>query len=620
MPPAEMSGSGDWLHRALLGVAGGSLAVGLALRVAMLPDAANAVWGLGVLPVLAALLVDIVASLRRGEIGLDIVAALSMSAALIIGETLAAAVVALMYTGGSFLESYAQGRARRDIGALLARVPRVATRYEAGGLTDVPLDAVAPGDRLLVRQGDVVPVDGTLESEAGFLDTSALTGESLPVRLARGADVLSGVTNAGEAFDLIATRPAQDSAYAGIVRLVEAAQHSRAPMARLADRWSLGFLALTVVIAASAYGFTGDPVRAVAVLVVATPCPLILAVPVALVAGLSRAARFGVLVKGAGTLEALARVRTLVLDKTGTLTEGRPRIVAIEPAPGIEAQDLLRLAAGLEQASQHPMARALVAAARARGLSLALPAGVSETPGEGLSGTVEGRRVVVGGWGYVVARLSLSAPVTPPRAADIGEVVVAVALDGAVAGHIIMADPLRAGAAEVLDVLRARGIRRLLLATGDREAVARRVAGGLGLDAIHAGLTPDQKVRLVQAERAAGPVMMVGDGVNDAPSLAAADVGVAMGARGAAASAAAADVVLLVDRIDPLATGLAVAQGARRIALQSVVLGIGLSMIGMVAAALGWLTPVQGALIQEAIDVAAIMNALRALRVGQPPG
>ena len=284
----------------------------------------------GVFPVLAALLVEIVRSLAKGEVGLDIVAALSMSAALFFGETLAAAVVALMYSGGTFLESFAEGRARREMSDLLSRVPRTATRYRDDALDEVPLDDIAPGDLLLIRQGDVAPVDGVVESDRATLDQSALTGEAMPAGLNRGQDVMSGSTNAGDAFDLRVTHRAADSTYAGIVRLVEAAQASKAPMARLADRYSLLFLAVTVALATAAWGFTGDPIRAVAVLVVATPCPLILAVPVALVAGLSRAAHFGVLIKGAKPLEALARVRTLILDKTGTLTDGRPQIVSIE--------------------------------------------------------------------------------------------------------------------------------------------------------------------------------------------------------------------------------------------------------------------------------------------------
>lgn len=598
---------------AILLLAAAGLVLGLALHLGGWPDLARAAWAAGVLPALATLVVEIARSLRQGEIGLDIVAALSMSAALLFGETLAAAVVAVMYTGGTFLESFAEGRARREMHDLLARVPRSATRHGADGLEEVPLDAIAPGDRLLIRQGDVVPVDGILTSATAFLDTSALTGESLPVRLGQGAEAMSGATNAGEAFDLTATRPAQQSTYAGIVRLVEAAQRSKAPMSRLADRWSLGFLAITLAIAGAAWGFTGDPIRAVAVLVVATPCPLILAVPVALVAGLSRAAHFGVLIKGAGPLETMARIRTLILDKTGTLTDGRPQIISIESADGMGPQEILRLAAALDQASKHPVAQAIVAAAKARGGPLPVPSEVTEIPGEGVLGRVEGHRVAVGGWGFVAGHAEQ--PRTDPPAPSAGSVLVALAVDGAIAGHLVMSDPLREGIGVMLDGLRREGIERILLATGDRVEVAERVTEGLGLDGLRAGLTPDQKVLLVLTERKNGPVMMVGDGVNDAPALAAADIGVAMGARGAAASAEAADAVLLVDRIDRLGPGIEIARAARRIAVQSVVAGIGLSVAGMIAAALGHLTPVQGALLQEVIDVAVILNALRALRI-----
>ena len=477
----------------------------------------------------------------------------------------------------------------------------------------MPLDAIEPGDLLLIRQGDVAPVDGLLASDRAMLDQSALTGESLPVRLDRGAEVMSGSTNAGEAFDLRATREARDSTYAGIVRLVETAQKSKAPMARLADRYSLVFLAITVAIAFAAWWLTGDPIRAVAVLVVATPCPLILAVPVALVAGLSRATHFGVLIKGAKPLEQLARIRTLILDKTGTLTDGRPVIVAIESYGDLPEAEVLHFAAALDQGSKHPIAQALVAEAQARGGTLPFPENLVETPGEGISGTIGGRKIAVGGSGFIAAKLGL--PLSPARKAETGEVMVALAVDGEPAGHIIMADTLRAGTAEMLAGLRSRGIERILLATGDRRAVADAVTEGLGLDAVRADLTPDQKVLLVLTERKNGPVMMVGDGVNDAPALAAADIGVAMGARGAAASAEAADVVLLVDHLDRLLSGLEIAQRAQRIALQSVAVGISLSVAGMIAAGFGYLTPVEGALLQEVIDVAAILNALRALRI-----
>ena len=605
-PPPDFS-------KILLGLTATGLAVGIALLLTSRADLAGWIWLAATIPVLLALIVEIVRSLTRGEVGLDIVAALSMSAALIFGEHLAAVVVAMMYSGGTFLERFAEGRARREMRNLLGRVPRSAMRHRDGGLEEVPLDTIIPGDRLLIRQGDVAPVDGTVASDSALMDQSALTGEAMPVRLAQGDAVMSGATNAGEAFDLTATHPADQSTYAGIVRLVEAAQKSKAPMSRLADRYSLVFLAVTVVVAGAAWWFTGDPIRAVAVLVVATPCPLILAVPVALVAGLSRAAKYGVLIKGASALEALARVRTMILDKTGTLTEGRPKIVSIEVFEGFSEAEVLRLAASLDQVSKHPIAQAIVAAAKARGLVLVLPEAVAETPGEGVAGRIDGRGVLVGGADFVMPQVAHSAGAAAARAA--GSVLVALGVDGRLAGRIEMADTLREGTSIFLAGLRQLGVARIVLATGDRLAVAQAVTKGLGIDAIKADLKPDQKVLLVLSERKHGLVMMVGDGVNDAPALAAADLGVAMGARGAAASAEAAEVVLLVDRLDRLLPGMEIARRSRAIALQSVYAGIGLSFAGMIAAALGYLTPVQGALLQEAIDVAVILNALRALRI-----
>jgi heavy metal translocating P-type ATPase len=602
----------DRLKTALLTVALIGLVSGTGLWLAEFREPAALAWSAGVVPVLVALVIEIIRSLAQGRVGLDIVAALSMSAALIFGEALAAAVVALMYSGGTFLESFAEGRAQREMRNLLSRVARTATLHRDGRLEEVALNAVVPGDLLLIRQGEVAPVDGALESRQAMLDQSALTGEAMPVRLTQGMDVMSGVTNAGEAFDLRATHAASESTYAGIVRLVEAAQKSRAPMVRLADRYSLLFLGVTVALATGAWWFTGDPIRAVAVLVVATPCPLILAVPVALVAGMSRAAHFGVLIKGAQALEAMARTRTLIFDKTGTLTDGHPQIASIASSGDISKDDILYFAAALDQGSKHPVAQALVAAAQARGIDLPVPTNVVETPGEGVTGIVDGRPVVVGGTGFIASQTGTP---SDPEPLEPGAVLVSLAVDGSPAGWIEMADTLRSGTRVLLAALRHTGVARLLLATGDRLAVAEAVTDGLGLDAIHADLTPDQKVLLVLSERKNGPVMMVGDGVNDAPALAAADVGVAMGARGAAASAETADVVLLVDDLGRLLPGLVIARGARLIAWQSVVAGIGLSVAGMFAAAFGYLTPVEGALLQEVIDVAVILNALRALRI-----
>jgi heavy metal translocating P-type ATPase len=591
----------------------GGLVLGLALQLAGWERWAGPIWAAATVPVLAALVIEIVVSLRRGDVGLDFVAALSMLAALVFGEYLAAAVVAVMYSGGQYLESFAERRAGREMTALLARAPRSAVRYRNGRLEEVDLDAIVAGDRLMVRKGDVIPVDGTVVEGVAVLDQSALTGEPMPVRHKVGEIVMSGTTNAGEAFHLAAARRAAESTYAGIVRLVAAAQRSRAPMSRLADRYAIAFLAATVVLASAAWVWSGDPIRAVAVLVVATPCPLILAVPVAIVSGVSRAAKHGILIKGGRALESLAGVRSLVIDKTGTLTLGRARVVSIRAAAGLAAAELLRLAASLDQASKHIIARTIVEEAQQRGLELVAPSEVAETPGEGIEGRVEGRRVIVGGIRFVRGKVTDTG--LPRLQADgpPGAAAIAVAVDGKVAGALILADELRAGTQALLLNLRALGVERIVLASGDRRDVAEMIATGLAIDAIRSELDPDQKVLVVLSERKHGPVMMIGDGVNDAPALAAADVGVAMGAKGAAASAEAADVVLLVDQLDRILPAIEIAQRSRFIALQSVYAGIGLSIAGMFAAASGLISPVQGAVLQELIDVAVILNALRSL-------
>ncbi|MCS3731161.1 heavy metal translocating P-type ATPase [Bradyrhizobium betae] len=603
-----------FLVRALLVVLPAfGLAFGFAIPLLGQAAWQDRVWAIFTIPVLIVLVYDIVTSLRRGEVGLDIVAALSMVAALVVGEELAAIVVALMYAGGQFLEAFAERHARGEMTALLARVPRTAVQYRDGGLQEVALDLIAPGDRLLIRQGDVVPVDGVVASTLAVLDQSALTGEPIPVQQHAGDEAMSGSTNAGDAFDLVVSRRAAESTYAGIVRLVEGAQRSKAPMSRLADRFAMVFLAMTVLIAAAAWFFTGDPVRAVAVLVIATPCPLILAVPVAIVSGLSRAARHGILIKGGKAIEALARINSLVLDKTGTLTDGRAKVVAVNVSANADPDDVLRLAASLDQASKHIIAQTIVAEAQSRQLKLTIPSSVAETPGEGVQGVVEGQSVAVGGVRFVTSKLTQAVEDSVQPSRDAGAATVAVAIDGRMAGEIRLADELRSGTQSLLQRLRTLGVQRIVLATGDRREVAEAITAGLDIDSVRAGLTPDQKVLVVLSERKNGPVMMVGDGVNDAPALAAADVGVAMGARGAAASAEAADVVILVDHLDHIVPAIEIARRSRFIALEGVFAGMGLSVIGMVAAALGYLTPVQGALIQEAIDVAVIVNALRAL-------
>ena len=455
-------------------------------------------------------------------------------------------------------------------------------------------------------------------SGGAVLDESALTGEALPVEHVQGDTVRSGTVNAAGPFDLRAAATAADSTYAGIVRLVEQAERSQAPFVRLADRYATWFLPLTLAVAGVAWA-AGGAARAVAVLVVATPCPLILAAPVALVSGLSAAARRGVVVKNGGVLERLAKCATLITDKTGTLTVGQPAVTAVVPAGGVPPEEILALAASLDQVSGHVLAGAIVRAAAERGCTLIQPAEVTEVPGQGIAGMVAGRPVRLGraGWAAVTG--------TPPwvravrrRARLDGALTVFVAVDGRPAGALLLEDRIRPDARLTIRALRHGGITRIVLATGDRAEAAEAVGVLTGVDEVLAGLTPEGKLDAVRAEQRRALVIMTGDGINDAPALALADVGVAMGARGSTASSEAADAVLTVDRLGRLGEVAALARRTRRIALQSVLAGMGLSLAAMAAAAAGLLPAVWGALLQEAIDVAVILNALRALRPPAP--
>ncbi|KFA93155.1 heavy metal translocating P-type ATPase [Archangium violaceum] len=601
-----------------LGVsAGGLLVGGLAWWLGQ-PRLMELAWAAGTVPVLLVVAVSIVDDLRRGRTGVDIVALLSMGGALALGQYLAGIIIALMFSSGRALEEHARARARRELTALLGRAPKVATRFENGGLVQVPVDALRPGERLLIKGGEVIPVDGLVLSAEAVLDESALTGESLPVSHPRGERVRSGPVNAGPPFELRVLTSAAESTYAGVVRLVQSAQASKAPFVRMADRYALLFVPLTLVLAALAWVLSGDPVRALAVLVVATPCPLILAAPVAIVSGISRAARRGVLIKDGAALETLARARVLLFDKTGTLTTGQARLVAIEATGDAEPEALLRLSASLEQVSQHVMAGAIVSAARERGLALSLPTESAETPGAGMSGVVDGHRLKLGthAWVEDAGPPSPWARAVLRRMGYEGCSGVFVSLDGKLAGALLLADEIRPETPRALRLLRKAGVSRLVMVSGDRAEVAGIIASALGVDGVLAERSPQEKVQAVLTERTAGVTLMVGDGINDAPALAAADLGVAMGARGSGASSEAADVVVLVDRLDRLVEALLMARRVRAIALQSVLMGMGLSLVAMGVAAVGLLGPVAGAILQEGIDAAAILNALRALRGG----
>ena len=602
-----------WLAAEVVG-----LATGAVLWFADLHDGANLAWAITIAIGIVPLLRDVVVGLLRREPGVDLIALLAMGGALALDEYLAGAVIALMLSSGEALESYADRRAHRELSDLLARAPRAVTRYEDGELITRPIDDVAVGDRLLVKQGEVVPVDGVMLAD-GVLDESALTGESRPIERPDGDLVRSGAVNAGGAFDLRASTTAEASTYAGIVRLVQEAEREKAPSVRLADRYAVIFIPVTLVIAGVAWIATWDPVRALSVVMVATPCPLILAVPIAIVAGISRSARRGIIVKGGGALESIARARVLLFDKTGTLTSGVPEVADVEVFGDLDAQEVLRMAASLDQVSPHVLATAIVRSARGRGLELTFPEDVHERHGAGIEGKVGGRVVALGKGSFVTGELPL-----PARARDVrrrtmleGSSSVFVAVDGSVAGALVIDDPIRPDTPRVIRALRRAGIARVVMVTGDHPDVAESVGAALGVDRIQSERTPAEKVEAVKAERAEGVTVMVGDGLNDAPALAAADVGVAMGARGATASSEAADIVVAVDRLDRLVDAITIAKRSRGIAVQSVIGGMGLAFGFMFFGAFGVIGPLAGAIVQECIDVASILNALRALSPGR---
>ncbi len=615
--PAILSGPPDQrlLRRSLIAIALAGLLLGLGLAVTGMSTAAHWTWTAATLPVVFALAVSMTRELMAGRLGVDAVALLSMSAALVLGESLAAIVVAVMYAGGNVLEDYAVARAESDLKSLVDRAPRVAHRRETDAISDVTIESVAVGDRLIVRGGEIVPVDGTIAGETAVIDKSALTGEPIPVGRGRGELIRSGTLNAGETFEMIATARAGESAYAGIVRMVTAAQTAKAPFIRLADRFALLLLPVAAAGATLAWLLSGDPIRGLAVLVAATPCPLILAAPVAFIGGVSQAARRGILVKGGGALESLARAHTVMFDKTGTLTVGGARLVTIELAAGKNADDVLQLAASLEQASHHVVATSVVASARAKGLALDMPTEVRETMGSGLEGRIGGSLVRVGSHQFVFGGASPSewAKRALRRASWRSALSVFVAVDGQGVGALLLADELRRESPRAVQALRAAGIKRVVMVTGDRADAAETMAAALDLDAVLADRVPSDKVDAVAVEQRMHPTVMVGDGINDAPALAAADIGIAMGARGASASSEAADVVVLVDQLDRVSEAVVIARRTRTIALQSIVAGMALSGLAMLAAAFGYLTPVAGALTQEGIDLAVILNALRAL-------
>jgi heavy metal translocating P-type ATPase len=541
-------------------------------------------------------------SIREHEIGSDVLALISIVATSLVSEWLAGAIIAVMLSTGQALESWAAGRARSQLEALVQRAPRrIQLVDDENNITDSDIKDVIVGDTFLVRTGEVVPVDGRLLAEASF-DESALTGEPLPKARFVGDEIPSGVVNAGAPVQLVATTTAATSTYSALVRLVENAKAHSAPGVRLANRYALWFVPLSLAIALATWLLTGNVHSAISVIVAATPCPLILAIPIAVIAGISAAAKHGAIIKDGAALEQLARSQVLLVDKTGTLTHGGPEVSKIQTAPGWTPEQILAIAAGLELVSAHVLAKAVVRGAQVREILPAKATNVAEVLGEGLVGLVDGHNIRVG-------RLLESVPTWVQLNLSLQ---ICVDRDGEVIGVIDLEDPIRTDSVETIRQLRLLGVERVLLVTGDRRPAAEAIGNAVGVDEIFAECRPEDKLELVAVEKqkAKGAVLVVGDGINDSPALAVADVGVAMGARGATAASETASVVIIEDSISRLVDAIRISKGSRNRALQAAAVGMGLSLVAMLAGAFGVVSVTENAIAQEFIDAAAILWAL----------
>ena len=584
-------------------------------------DWAGRVWMAGLVLTGAPVLVRTLRSVARGHLATDVVATLAIIGAVALGHPLAGLIVVLMQTGGEALERIAEGRASRAVRELEADAPHIAHLAVAGVVVrDVAADEVRPGNEILIRPGEMVPCDGVVTSGESQLDESRLTGEPLPVHARPGTTLMSGTLNLNGALVARVTALASESQYARIVELVRSATASKAPLQRLADRYAVWFTPATLLVCAIAWLASGDSARALAVLVVATPCPLILATPIAIIGGINRAARRQIIMRTGGALERLSRVRAAVFDKTGTLTVGRPELTRVVPVAPRDAATLLRLVGSLEQHSGHALARSVVAAA-SNGERLTTPTLVSEDPGRGITGSVEGHTVSVGSHSYIAERSSGMTNGSMNGTHQLSGAALLrayTAVDDEFAGAIEFADQLRPGAQGMIDGLRRLGVRRMMLLSGDHADAVRSTATSLGIDVAYGELLPGEKVeRIAELTAEVGPVMMLGDGTNDAPALSRADVGVALAGHGGGVTAEAADVVILNDDLSRVTDAVAISRRTMRIARQSIWVGLSLSGAAMIAAAAGHIAPVAGALLQEGIDVAVILNALRASAPGR---
>jgi len=575
----------------------------------------DAIWLIGLVVTGTPVVLHTIRGMLRGRFAADIVATLAVLTAVLLNDPLPGLIVVLMQTGGEALERYAEGKATAAVRALEAEAPRVAHRLDGDHVTDVPVDEVSIGDVLLVRPGEMVPCDAVVISGRSHVDTSRLTGEPVPVSAVPETHLLSGSLNGEAPLTIRATAIPKRSQYARIVELVRSAQASKSPLQRLADRYAVWFTPLTLVVAALAWALSGDVTRVLAVLVVATPCPLILATPVAIIGGISHAARHKIIVRHGTALEQLGRTRVAVFDKTGTLTVGLPEVARVVAADGFVETQVLELAAAVEQVSSHLMARTLVDAAERAGIRVRPVMHAEEEPGRGVRGQVDGHDVAIGSRSFVLQHIR-EAPGNFDRLdRDTGGLRAWIAVDGRPAGVVEYADRLRPDLRAFFDDLRKLGYERIIMLSGDHAANVESVARAAGITDARADLLPEQKVRVVKQLVADGEkVMMVGDGINDAPALSSSTVGVALAGHGGGILAEAADVVILVDELPRVTDAVRVSRRALRIALQSIWVGLALSGGAMVLAAFGFIPPAVGALLQEGIDVAVILNALRASR------
>ncbi len=551
--------------------------------------------------------IGMIKTLRSGKYGVDLLAILAVVATLSVSEYWAAMVILVMLTGGDALEDYAAKKANTELKALLDNSPRRAHVVSPTGTTDVAVDDVKVGQHVVVKPGELVPVDGVVITGHSDFDESSLTGEARPVAKTVGSPVMSGALNGDEAVTIKVTKLAKDSQYQQLVKLVKEAESTPAHFVRLADRYAVPFTIAAVAISLVAWGISQDPRRFAEVLVVASPCPLILAAPVAMVSGMSRASRNGIVVKTGSVLEKLAGAKTGAFDKTGTITNGHLTVARVLPAAEVTTERLLHLAASAEQDSSHILARSLIKYTSAKQISLAPVANLSEVTGRGITATIEGHQVKVG-------KLSFVAPQSAQAALTTTAIYVSV--DGQYYGAISFTDHVRPEAAATVARLKHLGVTNLMMLTGDQRAIAQQVAKKVGITAVKADLLPEDKIAALKAvpdDR--HPLFMVGDGVNDAPSLATADVGIAMGANGSTAASETADVVILKDDLAKVAKAVAISKDTLRIAKQAVLIGIAICTALMLIASLGVIPAFIGAMLQEVIDTVSILWALKARKM-----